>query len=496
MKRKARLACLVMPLALLAGCKTVGPNFTAPAPPTGDVYAAATTPASGLAASFGSGPEQRWWTVFGSPEMDALVGRALIGNHSLAASIATLERAQERVRAVAGRQLPQVDANARVEHEKVNLSAFGLDPSALGPGLAPKPFTLYSLGGGVSYDLDLFGGTRRAREQAEADAQALAREAEAAHLTIAGRVVVQVLTLAAINDRIATERALIAEDQRNVALTEAKRKGGEGTLVEVLSAQGQLAQDQAGLPQLEQQRAEGRDMLAILVGVTPAELGPTDFSLAAMRLPGQVPVTVPSELVHKRPDILAAEARLHSATAAIGVATAKLYPSVILGASFQQATTHPEDLLSGASNGFSILSGLTAPIFHGGTLKAERRGAEAETRAAAARYQQTLLEAFGQVSDLLAALGNDAEAVALRNQSASVAERSLGLSRRSFQVGYSGILQVLDASRGAQQARLAVVDARSRQFINVARLYVATAGGWTGPAGSEQAQQVAPSTKP
>jgi NodT family efflux transporter outer membrane factor (OMF) lipoprotein len=483
MTRRINLLAMTLPLALLAGCKTMGPNFTAPAAPTGDVYAAVGARPNGPSGSLGEGPAQRWWMAFGSSKLDALVDRAMIGNHSLAASVATLERAQQHLRAIAGRQLPQLDAHANVKHEKVNLSAFGLDLNSLGSA-APKspPFTLYSLGGGVSYTLDLFGGARRATEQAAADEAAQARETEAAHLTIAGRVVTQVLTLAALNDRIATEHALIAEDQRNLDLTEAKRKGGEGTLVEVLSAQGQLTQDQAGLPQLEQQRAEGRDMLAVLIGVTPAELGPTDFSLAAMRLPDQVPVTLPSELIHKRPDILAAEARLHSATAAIGIATARLYPNVTLGASFEQAATHPEDLFKGTSNAFSLISGLSAPIFHGGTLKAEKRGAEAEARAASARYQQTVLEAFGQVSDLLAALGNDADAVALRGQAANVAERSLGLSRRSFQVGYSGILQVLDAGRGAQQARLALVDARSRQFLNVARLYVATAGGWTGPA--------------
>jgi NodT family efflux transporter outer membrane factor (OMF) lipoprotein len=492
MTRRINLLAMALPLALLAGCKTVGPNFTAPAAPTGNVYAASGQGANGPSANLGNGPAQRWWTAFGSSELDALVDRAMIGNHGLAASIATLERAQERVRAVAGRQLPQVDAHAKINHEKVNLSAFGLDLSSIGPLPKSPPFTLYSVGGGVSYDLDLFGGARRASEQAAADEAAQARETEAAHLTIAGRVVTQVLALAALNDRIATERALIAEDQRNLDLTEAKRKGGEGTLVEVLSAQGQLMQDQAGLPQLEQQRAEGRDMLAVLIGVPPAELGATDFSLAAMRLPAEVPVTLPSELIHKRPDILAAEARLHSATAAIGVAAARLYPNVTLGASFEQAATHPEDLFKGTSNAFNLFSGLTAPIFHGGTLKAEKRGAEAEARAAAARYQQTVLEAFGQVSDLLAALGNDAEAVALRGQAANVADRSLGLSRRSFQVGYSGVLQVLDASRGAQQARLALVEARSRQFLNVARLYVATAGGWTGPVAPQPQPQPQP----
>lgn len=472
-----RLIVATLPLALLAGCKVVGPDFERPQAPSG-AYAGNLQSGHSPVAIPGQGPQARWWEVFGSSEMNALVDKAIAGNHSLEASRETLGRSREYVKAVLGRQQPQVDGHAQVNHQQINLSSFGLG----GAGFGNPEFTLFSLGGGISYDLDLFGGQKRASERAMADAETQLRETEAAHLTIAGRVVLQVLTIAALNDRITTQQALVEEDQRNVRLTEAKRRGGEGTMVEVLSAQGELAADQSALPQLEQSRAEARNLLAILLGLAPSELEATDFSLSKMSLPREIPVTLPSELVHKRPDILASEARLHSAVAGIGVATAKLYPSITLGASFQQSATHLEDLFNTSNTGFNIFSGLTAPIFHGGTLKAEKRAAEAEARAAAARYRQTVLEAFGQTSDLLAALSNDTRAIELRAQSLDIAEKSLQLSRRSFQVGNSGVLQVLDASRVAQQARLAMLDARSRQFLNVARLYLATAGGWSEPA--------------
>ncbi|MFM5932012.1 MAG: efflux transporter outer membrane subunit [Novosphingobium sp.] len=486
MLSRPALAWAALPLLALAGCKTVGPDFARPQAPGGS-YAGTLQGTRGPVAVPGQGPQARWWEAFGSAEMNALVDKAIAGNQSLEASRETLNRSREYVKAAMGRQKPQVDAHGQVNHQQINLSSFGLG----GAGFGNPEFTLYSLGGGVSYDLDLFGGQKRATERSLADAETQLRETEAAHLTLAGRVVLQVLTIAALNDRIATQQALVDEDQRNVKLTEAKRRGGEGTMVEVLSAQGELAADQSALPQLEQARSEARNLLAVLIGVAPSELGATNFSLSQLRLPSEIPVSLPSELVHKRPDILASEARLHSAVAAIGVATAKLYPNVSLGASFLQSSTQPEDLFNTSNTGFNIFAGLTAPIFHGGTLKAEKRAAEAEARAAAARYRQTVLEAFGQTSDLLAAIANDARSIELRQQSLGIAEKSLHLSRRSFQVGYSGVLQVLDASRGAQQARLAMLDARSRQYLNVARLYLATAGGWTTPDMTAPAQPTA-----
>ncbi len=477
MMLSTRTLPLVSALALaLAGCTTVGPNFdrleTAPA--------AGYAPASAPRAVLGESPAPRWWEAFGSPELDALVTRALANNRTVAASTATLDKARAHIAAVAGRELPQVDATAGVNHERVNLSAFGLDPSAFGLNIGNPEFTLYSLGGGVTYDLDLFGGAKRASEQARADAEAQRHEAEAAHLTVAGRVVLQALTIATLNERIAATQALLDQDARLVSLAEAKRKGGEGTRVEVLGTEARLATDRALLPPLLQSRAEARTMLAILSGISPAELGATDFTLASFRLPERVPVSLPSELAHRRPDILAAEARLHSATAAVGVATAKLYPNISIGATLQEASTAPGNLFTSGSTGFSLFGNLLAPIFHGGTLKAGKKEAEAEARAAAARYQQTVLEAFGQVSDLLSALGNDARAASVATEANAVATRSYTLAEKGYRIGGLTVVQATEANRTLQQARLGAIDVRGRQALDIARLTMATAGGFIG----------------
>lgn len=476
-----RLLPLLFATATLAGC-TVGPNFQRPTAPnathylppseTGPVLAGQPQPDTSF------GPVGQWWEAFGSPQLDALVDRAMANNKNLAASNAALAAAGQDLRAVAGRQLPQIDANTRVEQEQVNLSAFGFSGGS-GFGLSGNPaFHLYSVGGGISYDLDLFGGLRRQVEQTAAQGEAQRRQTEAAHLTLAGQVVNQVLQIAAIRARIATTQTILQDDARNVDLTQKRQQGGEGTLVEVLNAQGQYTADRTLLPPLDQRLAEARHLLAILVGVAPADLGPSDFDLAGLTLPASVPVALPSELVHRRPDILQAEADLHAATAAIGVATAKLYPDITIGATIEQGAPSAGNLFKNAFRGYDIFAGLAAPIFHGGTLKAQRAAAVDRAHAADATYQQTVLNAFGQVADLLSAMQTDARSVAMQRQALATAQHSLQLSRRSFQVGNSGILQILDSERLYQRASSNLVSARAQQFVDVSRLYVATAAGW------------------
>ncbi|WOF44953.1 efflux transporter outer membrane subunit [Sphingopyxis indica] len=477
-----RFLALLLTATTLAGC-AVGPDFQRPQAPAIGTYQPPdeqVLPSTGQPVAIaGAGPTQRWWEAFGSPELDALVDSAIAHNHSLAASNAALAAARAEWRAVAGGRLPQVDANVRIEQEQVNLSAFGFSPSpALGLNGNPE-FHLYSVGGGISYDLDLFGGIRRQAEESAARAEAQLRQTEAAHLTLAGQVVNQVLAIAAIRARIATAQAILADDERNLDLTRTRQQGGEGTLVEVFNAQSQYTADRGALPPLEQQLAEARHLLATLVGVAPSELGATDFDLERFALPASVPVALPSELVHRRPDILQAEAELHAATAAIGVATARLYPDITLGATLTQGAPAVDSLIKNAFRGYDVFAGLTAPIFHGGRLKAERAAAIDRAHAANASYQQTVLSAFEQVANLLSALQTDARSLDMQRDAVAVARRSLGLSRRSFEVGNSGVLQVLDSERLYQRASADLVDARTRQYLNVARLYVATAGGWT-----------------
>ncbi|MBA2932613.1 efflux transporter outer membrane subunit [Sphingomonas sp. CGMCC 1.13654] len=486
-----RIIPLLLGLTALAGC-TVGPNFEQPPAPRTTTYrptseARAAAPAE-PAADLGVGPEGRWWETFGSADLNALVEQALAHNYGLAAADATLRASDAEARAIAGRRLPQVDANARVEQEEVNLQSFGFSGIG-GVSIANPEFHLYSVGGGISYDLDLFGGLRRQEEQGFAQAESQRRQAEAARLAVAGRVVGQVLTIAAIARQIDVADALLADDQRNVDLVTKRQQAGEGTMVEVLNAQAQFTADRGDIPQLRQQYDEARHLLATLVGIAPADLGPTDLRLETLTLPTSVPVTLPSALVHKRPDILQAEADLHAATAAIGVATAKLYPDITLGATLEQGTPSAGNLLKNAFRGYDIFAGLAAPIFHGGTLKAERAAAVDRAHAAAATYQQTVLDAFGQVADLLSALQSDARSVSNQRESVTVAQRSLALSRRSFQVGNSGVLQVLDSERLYQRANTDLVLAQTRQYLNIARLYVATAGGWSGHIPAKPSEQ-------
>jgi NodT family efflux transporter outer membrane factor (OMF) lipoprotein len=465
-------------LALLGGC-TVGPDFKRPAAPGQNAYIPATEK-PGAAATAGEG-QLRWWSAFGSPEIDTLVDRALANNHSLAASNATLGKAREQLAAVRGTRLPQVEANARIDQQQVNFAAYGF------PGDNPE-FHLYSVGGIASFDLDLFGRRRRQVEQAAADLEAQLHQTQAAHLSIAGQVVTQVVAIAAINSRIATAQTLIEDDQRNVDLTEKRRKGGEGTLVEVLNAQSQLADDRTLLSPLYQQRSVAAHLLAILVGAAPSDFTAPDLDLSKLTLPASIPVSLPSELVHRRPDILQAEANLHSATAAIGVATARLYPDITLGATLSQGTPALSNLLKNGFRGYDIFAGVTAPVFNGGTYKAQQRAAIEEAKAADALYQQTVLTAFQQVADLLTGLEHDRAAVASNREAIEIAGRAVKLSRRSFEVGNSGVLQILDAQRVYQRALSAIVEANARQYFDSVQLFVATAGGWTGKATDGQGQ--------
>ena len=477
-----------MPLLALclAGC-VVGPDFHRPAPPATGAYLppsetkVAAGDVGGPVVTSGETPV-RWWAAYGSPTLDALVDRAIANNRSLAASNATLARARAELAAARGAALPELDVNGRVERQQVNLSSFGFEPGTL-PGFSKNPeLNLYSVGGGVSYDLDLFGGRRRRIEQAGAQAEAQLRQTEAAHLSIAGRVVVQTITIAAIRSRISAAQALIIEDQRNVDLTDRRRRGGEGTMVQVLNARSQLVADQANLPPLHQALSEAQHLLATLVGVAPADFDAPDLELDALKLPTDIPVSLPSAFVHRRPDILQAEANLHAATAAIGVATARLYPDITLGGTFTQAAPSTGDVFKSAFRGYDVFAGLTAPIFNGGTLKAERRAAIEDARAANAIYQDTVLSAFGQVADLLQALAHDQQTIEAQRQALAVTGSSLDLSRRSFQAGNSGVLEILDAERIHQRSLSGMVDARAQQYLDSARLFVATAGGWTGTA--------------
>jgi len=458
----------ILLIPLLSAC-TLGPDFIPPPPPETAGYLAKDEASSTHAAQGRISGD--WWGLFHCAPLDEAVARALDGSPTLEGAKARLAQARDQLAAVGGQLSPQANGTAGLQRERINMAAYGLS------GQSPV-FNLYSLGPTVSYDLDLFGGNHRLVEQGAARTEAMGRQLDGAYLVLTGGVVEQALAVASARAQIQALDAILADDDKTLALVRTARSAGAATDVDVLHAESQQAGDKTLLPPLNQKLAVARHALARLVGASPADYSPPDFDLAMFTLPDPVPLSLPSELVHQRPDILEAEAELHMASAAIGVAAARQYPDLTLSANITQAAFFPGKLWDVAASTASVGAGLTAPLFDGGTLAAERKAAEDAYRGSLANYRQVVVQSFAQVADLLQALDHDQQELAAQDTALVTAERSLELSRISYSAGNVGILQVLDAQRQAEQARLGRIRAQSQRQQDAAQLLLAMGGGW------------------
>jgi NodT family efflux transporter outer membrane factor (OMF) lipoprotein len=465
---------------LLAGC-AVGPNFVRPAPPTTMAYTPET--AKPNLAPPGGEPSQcivegqavvaDWWQIFRSPALDKVVREAIAGNPSIAVAQATLAQAQQAVRQARGAYYPQIDLAASAERQRGPAISLGLSP-----GRTPPLFNLYTIGPVASFSPDVFGLTGRHVEQQEALVEVQEYQLAAAHLTIAGNAVIQALSVASLRQQLDALGEIVADDGKNLTLVREKLAVGRASRADVLTAETQLANDRALLPPLDQQMAAAEDALAILVGKSPAEWTTPAFTMDDFALPAELPVSLPSRLVRQRPDILAAEAQLHASSAAIGVATAQMYPSFPLSASIDTAALSATSLFERSSLVWTLAGGLTSPIFHGGALEAQKQEAIEGFHASLAVYRQTVLQAFGQVADLLRGLGHDAELADAERHALDAANAALELQRLSYSVGRTDILRLLDAERSYQQARLGYARAQTQRYLDSAQLIVAMGGGW------------------
>lgn len=465
----------------LAACTTVGPNFKPPETPKGAAAAGYAMPGDPAAAGVRLSPEARaagpWWKAFGSAELDQVMDQALADSPTLAEANATLERARQQAAATAGAQLPQVDVNSSAQRERINLQAFGFRGFP-GVPVSNPTIDLYTVGGTVGYDLDLFGGRRRATEAAQARAETAARQADAAYLTLSGNVALQAMRVASLRAQMAAVEQVIADDGRTLEMIHAAQRAGSEAPSATAGGEAQLAEDQALLPPLRRDLDAARHQLALLVGKSPAEWSSPDFDMAHIAPPAEIPVSLPSELVRRRPDITAAEAELHAATAEVGVAVAAQYPDLRLSANLTQSALKPEKLFNYSASGWNLLAGVAAPVFHGGTLKANRKAAEAEARAALARYQQTVLRAFVQVSDVLAALASDQQQIESLRRAQTASESNLRDAQTAYRLGGGSLLQVIDAQRQLSRARRATVQAEGQRLADMVQLYTATAADW------------------
>jgi len=472
-----RLMIVTIATGLLCGCM-VGPDFKRPDAPAAQRYTDSALTNTSIfkqeneATSSGANQnvaDAEWWKVFHSDALNDMVQRALQNNHSLEAADWSLKQAQELANARAGTRLPQVNLTGGIGRDKYGAEFLGSIPP-------PPTFTYYAVGAAVSYTLDYTGGLARSIEQQRALVEYHQQQLQAAHIMVAGNVVLQVLRIASLNSQIATLNTLLDRDRDNLHLVQVAFDNGSVSKLDVISAQSQLASDTTLMPSLQQELSVARHALAVMMGSAPADARINEVGLDQLVLPQNIPVIIPSELARQRPDILAAEAQLHAATAGVGVATANLYPRIDLSGSLSQQALTVNGLFDRSSNAWSAISSITAPLFNGGTLRAEKRAAIDAMKANTENYQQTVLDAFRQVADALDALDHIAADLQARAQAEQAASDTVDLTRKSYSEGNVGVLQVLDAERLYQQAKLGDVRARAQQYIDVAQLILALGG--------------------
>lgn len=466
--------------ATLSAC-AVGPDFERPATPAVAGYTPEPLGSTAASEAFAGTPQlfvtgenvaADWWTLFKSPALSALVEQAIANNTDLQAADANLRQAQELQKAQFAILLPSVDGQFGVSRQK-NYANFGGGGAASIP-----PYTLATASVAVSYGLDIWGGARRSYEGTRAQTDQIRFQMEAARLAVTSNTVAAAVQQAALRAQVEATQSIIDVQEQQLGVLRRQLELGAVAEADVLTQLTALAQSRAQLPPLQKQLAQNTSLLLVLTGRTPDEALGAQFDLAALELPKELPVSLPSALVTQRPDIRASEAGLRSANAQIGLATALMLPQISLDANYGASGSSVSQLFNAGSTVWGLSAGLLQPIFRGGELLHKRRAAVAAFDAASAQYRGVVLNAFKDVSDVLRALQIDAEAVKVLSEAERAAATSLEIAQNSYSSGATNFLTLLDAQRTYQQTRIALVQAQASRYADTAALFAALGGGW------------------
>ena len=460
----------------LCSC-AVGPNFKKPdAPPVKDYLAQPPPEQTGADAQkyvAGQDIPGQWWTLFHSPPLDELVQQSLKSNPTLQAAQATLRQANENVAAQKGAFFPKVQAEYDFSR---NRDPTGTLQPALNSG-API-YDLHTAQVSVSYMFDFFGLERRQVESLQAQADSQRFQLEAAYLTLTSNVVTTAIQEASLRAQIAATTEIVNSERETARILRRQFELGSIAETDVMATDAALANLEATLPPLEKQLAVQRHQLAALAGRFPSDEPSQKFELDALTLPVEIPLSVPSELVRQRPDVLSAEAQLHVASAELGVATANLFPQISLTAAAGGTSTLFNQLFSSGNTFWNVGGSLTQTLFAGGTLIHQRRAAAAALDAAGAQYRAVVLAAFQNVADALTALQLDADAVNANLKAAQSGADSLKATRHNVELGLASYLALLTAEQTYNQAVLNLAQARANRYSDTAALLQALGGGW------------------
>ncbi len=488
----------LLPLLCALSACAVGPDFKSPAAPATDSFTKEALPAQtesvaiqgGEAQSFSMGkavPTQ-WWTLFGSDQLNQLVVQAFKGSPTVDSAHAALRQAKENLNAERGNFFPTLDAGLGAEREKISLASLGE------PGGGTEIFNVYNASVNVAYTLDLFGGVRRAVEAQAAQVDYQQFQLQATYQTLAANVVTSAIAEASLRAQVLATNDIIDALEHQLRITEAQFQLGSISNSEVLSARSNLATVRATLPALDRQLSAAQNQLAVYLGQLPSQRVSTDFELAQLTLPQDLPLSLPSNLVRQRPDVRAAEAQLHQASAQVGVATANLFPQLSISGSYGSQAATRGDLFN--NDVWNIGANLTAPLFHGGTLTAQRRASIAAYDQAFADYRRTVLVAFQNVADSLRAIETDAAGLKAQFEATTAAEQSLRLTETQYKLGGISYLNLLSAQQQYQQTRISYVQALAARYQDTAALFQALGGGGINESDNATASAAVPEAAP
>jgi outer membrane protein, multidrug efflux system len=460
---RTRFFVIVLVTTILSACK-VGPNYHRPAVPTPSPYHGATPSQQAQAASYADLP---WWQVFQDPVLQELIRTALERNYDLLLATERIIAARAAVMSTRANQFPQISA-----------SPFGTTERAYSGFALKSKFATYPAD--ATFQLDLFGGLRRATESARAQLLATEYAQKTEILTLVSDVAADYFLLLALDLQLQITRDTVTTQQQAVNLTLLRLDHGVATRLDVLQAKQVLDTANAQIPELERQIGQLEDALSILLGDYPHDVV-RGRPLAEQPLPPEIPPGLSSSLLARRPDILRAEQNLVAANAQIGVAKAAFFPQIALtgsGGGAAGRTTVFSSVLDSNIGTWSFATQFTQPIFTGGRLRGNLRQAESVQRQQLIAYKQAIQGAFRDVSDAL--IGYEKYHRVRTEQEVTVKDLqdSVNLSLKRYSGGITTYLEVLDGQRSLFSAELTLAQDRNNEYQSVVQLYKALGGGW------------------
>jgi NodT family efflux transporter outer membrane factor (OMF) lipoprotein len=502
-RRRIRSAFAAAIAMLVASC-AVGPNFHKPEAPANAGYAPAPLPEASSSTEVHGGEVQhyipgrdipfQWWQLFQCPALNSLIEKAFKANPTITAAQAALAQAQELVYAQQGFYYPSVGATYQAERHKIagnltndqapgvqgngdNLSA-PLQTPGVPPYTTPLYYNFQTAELTVGFVPDVFGSNRRQVESLAAQTEVQGLALEATYITLASNVAAAAIQEASLRAQIRATQEIIAADEKALQILRDQFRLGLAMRIDVAAQETALAQAKATLPPLQLQFEQTRDLIRALVGNLPNNDVPETFELDALRLPPEMPLSLPAKIIEQRPDVRAAEAQLHAANAQVGVAVAAMLPQFSITGSYGGNADQFSWMFRHGGPFWNLVGDVTQPIFQGGTLLHRKRAAQQALKQAAAQYQSAVVTAYQNVADTLHASLSDADALVAQVDAENAAKVTYDLTRRQMETGYVNYLTLLSAQTAYQQALLNRVQAQATRYGDTVALFQALGGGW------------------